>query len=152
MLLPTAHCSLTAENYRNHYLKKYLYVYLLWLFSLICWDLFTSTYQYLHFPEKKKVSPPPPPPPFPWTQKFNALSPNRINRATITTFVGAEIFFNFRYFVISPFRVLNTPYFFVGVSSWIISDRFGKETQSWLLCFNFLPNPNDQAFFYKLLN
>ena len=24
--------------------KNYLYVYLLWLFSLICWDLFTSIY------------------------------------------------------------------------------------------------------------
>ena len=34
---------LTTENY-NRYLKNYLYVYLLWLFSLISWDLFTSIY------------------------------------------------------------------------------------------------------------
>ena len=32
-------------------------------------------------------------------------------------------------------------YFCVGVSCWIISDRSGKETQSWLLCFIFATRP-----------
>ena len=35
----------------------------------------------------------------------------------------------------------NTNIFFVGVSFWIISDRSGKETQSWLLCFIYTSRP-----------
>ena len=87
---------LTTENY-NRYLKNYLYVYLLWLFSLICWDLFTSTY---FSPENKENKVSTPPPLSHWTQNLNAPSPNLINRASFT---GAAIFYNFD-FVISPFR------------------------------------------------